>query len=302
MPCIQKRRWRCTIEYSLGGSLAETHNPFRGVYDQIRYMILADSVTDSMVYGFIFFEKRKTMKALRSISREILWEVAVGSADTHVDWVRSKGPIFEVGSLAPKRRGSGDGLAPCVSDANRPLRARMIEQYSTRWSICKELEEGFRLSCPELAGKILYQWQSDLFDRVELSHPNGSVIWVADVRGSAGKTILARDLGRRGWFYTNCCDSTSLCFQYLERIGTSVVIDVMRSYRGDLPYDFIEAVKILCIPSTKYEPLTVHMDGPVHVIVMSNTFPCCPGLCPKTGAEGHECRLPRCMIELIEIK
>lgn len=126
-------------------------------------------------------------------------------------------------------------------------------------------------------------WQLELSCLLQSEPDKRTIYWVFGNDGNEGKTTYAESLIKQGWFYTRGGKTDDITYQYIEH-GGHMVFDVPREKEEVLQYNVLEMVKDRHVTSNKYEPVTIHYDTYVHVVVMANFMPRMDDVyCQKTG-------------------
>ena len=132
--------------------------------------------------------------------------------------------------------------------------------------------EAFKESLDEIPESGLRLWQILLNGKIKEIPDSREIIWVYGPKGREGKSTFARDLFRRGWFYTRGGPTDNVAYQYIGKT-TNVVFDVPRDKKDYLQYSLIEMFKDRMIVSNKYEPIMMPLLDNIHVVVMCNFLP-----------------------------
>ena len=151
---------------------------------------------------------------------------------------------------------------------------RMAEENPSvyRRVMAKMQEEKFKASSLEVSYSNLRSWQKKLQDIIDKEPDSRSIIWVYGPDGGEGKSTFARDLYRKGWFYTRGGGADNVAYQYIGSTK-NVVFDVPRDKKDYLQYSLIEMFKDRMIVSNKYEPIMYPLLFSIHVVVMCNFLP-----------------------------
>ena len=136
----------------------------------------------------------------------------------------------------------------------------------------KMMIEAFKESLDEIPEYGLRLWQILLNGKIKEIPDSREIIWVYGPKGNEGKSTFARDLFRRGWFYTRGGPADNVAYQYIGKT-TNVVFDVPRDKKDYLQYSLIEMFKDRMIVSNKYEPIMMPLLDNIHVVVMCNFLP-----------------------------
>nr|QKI28856.1 Rep [Pittosporum tobira alphasatellite] len=201
-------------------------------------------------------------------------EIMYGSAEEAINYAkkeesRVEGP-WELGEYIPqgshkrKQRESVQRSPDRMAEENPSVYRRVVAKMSI---------EHLTAECPALAGRILKEWQVELFEALELQPDDRTIIWVYGPDGGEGKSTVARDLAKQGWFYTRGGQSDNVAYQYVGQLGAHVVFDIPRDKKEYIQYSLIEMLKDRMIISNKYEPLTAYNQNDIHVVVMANFEP-----------------------------
>ena len=119
----------------------------------------------------------------------------------------------------------------------------------------------------------LKPWQV-LLEKLLIESPHDrNIIWVYGPKGGEGKSTFAKDLLRRGWFYTRGGTQDNVSYQYIDDVDRHIVFDIPRDKKDYLQYSLIEMLKDGIIISNKYEPVTAVSSKPRHCVVMCNFLP-----------------------------
>nr|QKI28854.1 Rep [Pittosporum tobira alphasatellite 2] len=122
---------------------------------------------------------------------------------------------------------------------------------------------------PEIHG----HWQSNLRHRLTDAPDFRTIFWIYGAEGNEGKTLFAKKLAQEGWFVSPGGKVQDLLYLYTEDPTRHVCFDIPRSHEEYVNYACIEEIKNRRIQSTKYEPVTINMLDPVHVVIMANFRP-----------------------------
>lgn len=112
-------------------------------------------------------------------------------------------------------------------------------------------------------------WQKTLFDNLNQTPDNRSIIWIYDAQGNKGKSYFARNYPGRNYYVTGGKASDIFYGYEYEPI---VFFDLARMKQDIVQYDVMEAFKNGQFYSTKYESKLVKFNVP-HVVVFANFYP-----------------------------
>ena len=170
--------------------------------------------------------------------------------DSRVDGPWEFGEFIEQGSSRGKIRDqvcrSPERMAEENPSAYRRIKARM------------SLEE--HMSGRRCLPETLKPWQIVLESVLAEEPHDRNIIWVYGPKGGEGKSTFAKDLLRRGWFYTRGGTQDNVAYQYIDDVNRNIVFDIPRDKKDYLQYSLIEMLKDGIIVSNKYEPVTAVTD------------------------------------------
>lgn len=194
--------------------------------------------------GYLECTHERHFTAMKSIDHRIRWEKAKGSASQNYTYCTKGTDIFTHGD----------------------------------WS--DDIDEELR---DELKDKELRPWQQELMDRLQTKADCRKIIWFSDPKGLAGKSSF-----KRHWLIKHPNDietdgnAQDIKFQLacLQKAGRKIK-DMPKVIIFDFPrckdlnlvsYSGMEAIKMGCFASPKYESTCVLMNYP-HVVVFANGEP-----------------------------
>lgn len=130
-----------------------------------------------------------------------------------------------------------------------------------------------------LEGKELRPFQHQILDLIEQEPDDRTINWVYDLKGSAGKTTLAKHLCLK---YPNeilylSGKASDMKYGVMNFIDAghnikAIMIDLTRSVENFVSYEGIESLKNGIYYNTKYECKMVIYDSP-HIIIFANFEP-----------------------------
>lgn len=129
-----------------------------------------------------------------------------------------------------------------------------------------------------LKGKVMYDWQRDIYDMVSGDADDRKVYWYWDPIGCSGKTSLAKHLClryRKECLYMNGCSKDvlfALSNVLEERDVRCVIFGLSRQDRCGMNYKSLEIIKDGIGFSGKYES-GMFLMSECHVIVFANFAP-----------------------------
>ncbi|AFV91336.1 replication-associated protein [Dragonfly associated alphasatellite] len=247
--------------------------------DEIKYACWQhEKGTHDHMQGYLQLKKPSRLTAVRKLFGNFRPHLEVQKARRAEDArdycmkdeSRVAGP-WEIGEFIPQ--GSHKGR---MRDLVRRSPERMAEENPSvyRRVLAAQSVERFR-SDPSLLPDPLRDWQICLLELLEEVPDNRSIIWIYGPAGAEGKTMMAKELFRRGWFYTSGGTADNVKYQYAVEVESHVVFDIPRDKKDYIQYSLIEELKNGMIVSNKYEPIrVVRISGrEVHVVVMCNFMP-----------------------------
>lgn len=227
--------------------------------------------------GYLQLKGERTLNQVRAIFGDLkphLEKQRARKTDEARDYclkleTRVSGP-FEFGDYCP----SGSHRRRQRDDVARSPERVMEENPSLYRRVKAKLaEDEFRQSVPEIEIVNWKSWQLHLERTLQMDPDDRTIIWVYGPTGGEGKSTYARDLYRRGYFYTRGGSADNVAYQYVSSLGRHVVFDIPRDKRDYLQYSLIEMFKDRMIISNKYEPIMAPLINNIHVVVMCNFFP-----------------------------
>ncbi|ALK03648.1 replication initiator protein [Whitefly associated Guatemala alphasatellite 1] len=226
--------------------------------------------------GYLQLKSKKTLNQVKALFGDLnphLEKQRARNSDDARDYClkeasRVSGP-WEFGEYCP----SGSHKRRQREQVQKSPERMMEENPSVYRRVKARLSiEAHQLSLSELPF-LLKPWQFEIERVISRPASTRDIIWVYGSTGGEGKSTYARELLRRGWFYTRGGSVDNVAYQYLDNVDRDVVFDIPRDKKDYLQYSLIEMIKDGVIISNKYEPVTAVCSRPRHVVVMSNFLP-----------------------------
>lgn len=120
----------------------------------------------------------------------------------------------------------------------------------------------------------LRPWQRELYAEVRGVPDDRKIIWYVDIKGGAGKSVMAKFLGEmeNAFMVQDGAKLPDVAFAYSKSLAKIVIFDIARSHTEHLPYDQMEKFKNGVMFSPKYESKQLFFPSP-WVVVFSNSWP-----------------------------
>ncbi|QKI28857.1 Rep [Pittosporum tobira alphasatellite 3] len=272
--------------------------------DTVQYAVWQhEYVTHDHLQGVVQMKKRTGMKAM----------CALIGGNPHVEAMRSptpdraiayaskedsriSGPYYYGEYLArgSQKRSLLDRYTeePDEMALEDPAKFRRVQAHvlNKEWATTCELGFTYTLS----------PWQEQVLGLIEQEPNCRDIIWVYGPRGGEGKSEFAKHLGgKEDWLYLPGGATKDLLYMYMEAPTRNLVLDVPRCSEEYINYSSLEQIKNRAIFSSKYEPCSVILKDPVHVVVMANFKPCATGQCPLRGDIRHKCKISGDRIQMV---
>lgn len=214
---------------------------------------------------------------------------------TNCSQIYEHGTVKDMGTEAGKAKkgkaGSREDLKAIMKEVrqHKMSRAQFFEKYPDLAGrhFEAQLFNGEELKRKHIMDEVA-EWKGDPWSdscnkRIKdylFTKPGRKLVWVWSNTGGVGKSTRAKffenyliDLGKKGQLITNGAtarDIATLITPDMEYF----IFDLARSTsENEIPYSIIEGLSNGLITSGKYVPKNIKMDGPVHIIIFSNTVP-----------------------------
>ena len=275
MPSVRSTYWCFTLNFNIEDGVPDLLEKFEGT--DVRYACWQhEKSSHDHLQGYLQFKNRQSMTAAKAVFDPYKPHMEVQKArrnsdardyclkeDTKVDGPWEFGEFLIAGSNKGKQREqvcrSPERMAEENPSVFRRVKARMSLEAHMSGMAC----------LPE----NLKPWQV-LLEKLLLEEPHDrNIIWVYGPKGGEGKSTFAKDLLRRGWFYTRGGTQDNVSYQYIDDVDRHIVFDIPRDKKDYLQYSLIEMLKDGIIISNKYEPVTAVSSKPRHCVVMCNFLP-----------------------------
>ena len=274
-PSVRSTTWCFTLNFDIEDGVPDLIDIFEGTC--VRYACWQhEKASHDHLQGYVQMKVQMTMSAVKNVFDPYKPHLEKQRArknsdardyclkeDTRVDGPWEFGEFLIAGSNKGKQREqvcrSPERMAEENPSVFRRVKARM------------SLEDHMKgMSClPE----NLKPWQILLEAQINKEPHDRNIIWVYGPKGGEGKSTFAKDLLRRGWFYTRGGTQDNVSYQYIDDVDRHIVFDIPRDKKDYLQYSLIEMLKDGIIISNKYEPVTAVSKGPRHCVVMCNFLP-----------------------------
>jgi len=228
--------------------------------------------------GFVAFSKQLRMSAVKEItSRRMCLNVAKGSPLQNKEYCSKDGDFKEFGILpSPQgKRTDLEDFKKCVREGNYS-RSYLLENHSMVMSkhrlFCREYIQ-LHLQTPVFEDHPLRPWQQKVYDFLEETPDDRTILFVVDTVGNAGKTWFAHWYASRHENTQVLLPGKKADMTYcLDPSKTVFFVDCPRSKSDTLQYDFLEEVKNGFVFSPKYESDNKVFKRP-HLVVLLNEYP-----------------------------
>lgn len=233
------------------------------------------------VQGYLECATRQRLSALKKWLPRAHFETRKGTAEQARDYTRKEesrkeGP-WERGIFQPVSQGQRTDLEECVeaikSGATEPEAIEQFpgifarHQHFIRYHV--KLQRERAVEKQELPNP--YLWQQNVIDMVSAEPDDRQILWVYDLKGSTGKTVLGKYLvDHHDAFYSNGGKHTDIVHAYQgQRV---VIFDYVRESEAYVNYGVMEQLKNGICFSPKYDSGMKRFKNP-HVIVFANFYP-----------------------------
>jgi hypothetical protein len=247
---------------------------------QVNYLVFGKEVGASgtpHLQGFVSFQSRKRLNQCISIIGQAHFSVT-RYVQQSIDYCKKDGDFTEIGD-PPASKGERSDLEEFKNSVKEGVTSMkdLREQHS---NVCAMYPRFVKEYLADHRKKVsvelhpLYNWQSELYQKLNRTPDRRKIIFIVDLVGNQGKSWFCR-------YYTDSFDNSQLILPgkkadmaYMVREDCRVfLIDAPRSKQGDfIQYDFLEELKNGLVFSPKYESCTKKFDTP-HVVVAMNEYP-----------------------------
>jgi len=235
----------------------------------------------SHLQGYSEFRTRMRLTALKKWLPTAHFEPRKGTAEqareyTRKEDTRVEGP-WERGVFAPVTAGQRTDLEECQAAVEAgATEEEAIMRYPTIFArhqhfIRYHVKRVRETSIPKQVLEVPHKWQSKVIEMVKSPADDRQILWIYDLKGGAGKTVLAKYLvDHHAAFYSNGGKHTDIVHAYK---GEPVAIfDYVRESESYVNYGVLEQLKNGICFSPKYESGMKRFPTP-HVVVFANFYP-----------------------------
>nr|QLM02669.1 satellite replication initiator protein [Parsley severe stunt alphasatellite 2.1] len=221
--------------------------------------------------GFIQLKERLTFKKMKELIPGAHLELCKGTVQENMNYCskedsRVEGP-WEYGELL--KRGSNKRKVMDMYEED-PETMKMEDPDLYLRCNARRLEKEYMTS---KGPANLYPWQIELHEALMADPDDRTIIWVYGPNGSEGKSTFAKEMIKRGYYYTPGGKTENILYLYSMDPERNVVFDIPRCNKEMINYSVIEMIKNGVFSSTKYRPVDIRVVKKRHVVVMCNEMP-----------------------------